>query len=58
MTRQERLLEQYEDALFALLMEDVMLQEGERLEALNQQLLADPASAVPESLDRRPLRRW
>ncbi|MCI9577382.1 MAG: DUF4367 domain-containing protein [Oscillibacter sp.] len=53
MTRQERLLEQYEDALFALLMEDVMLREGERLEALNRQLLADPDSAVPEGLDRR-----
>lgn len=53
MTRRERLLEQYEDAWFALLAEDVMVQEGERLEALNRQLLADPAAAVPESLDRR-----
>ena len=53
MTRQERLLEQYEDACFALLMEDVLVREGERLEALNRRLLADPAAAVPESLDRR-----
>ena len=53
MTRRERLLEQYEDAYFALLMEDVMLQEGQRLEEWNQQLLEDPGAAVPESLDRR-----
>ena len=53
MTRRERLLEQYEDAWFALLMEDVMVREGERLEAWNRRLLADPAAAVPESLDRR-----
>lgn len=53
MTRQERLLEDYEDALFSLLMERVILQEGERLEARNRELLSDPAAAVPESLDRR-----
>ena len=53
MTRRERLLEQYEDAYFALLMEDVMLQEGQRLEEWNQQLLEDPGAAVPESLARR-----
>jgi len=47
------LLENYEDALFSLLMESVVLQEGERLEELNRKLLSDPAAAVPESLDRR-----
>ena len=56
MTRRERLLEQYEDAFFALLMEDVMIREGARLEARNQRLLEDPAAAAPESLDRRCLR--
>lgn len=55
MTRRERLLEQYEDAWFALQMEDVMAREGERLEAWNRRLLEDPAAAVPESLDRRCL---
>ena len=53
MTQRERLVEQYEDALFALLMEDVMVREGERLEAWNRRLLEDPAAAVPESLDLR-----
>ena len=53
MTRQERLLENYEDALFALLMESGMVREGERLEALNRRLREDPAAAVPETLNRR-----
>ena len=51
MTRHERLLEQYEDAFFALLMEDVMVREVQRLEAWNRQLAEGPP--VPESLDRR-----
>ena len=55
MTRRERLLEQYEDAFFALMMEDVMVREGARLESWNRRLLEDPAAAVPESLDRRCL---
>lgn len=61
MTRHERLLEAYEDALFSLLMEDVMLREGKRLEALNRTLLEDPSAAVPESLDqkcRAAIARW
>ena len=55
MTRREHLLEQYEDAFFALMMEDVMVREGARLESWNRRLLEDPAAAVPESLDRRCL---
>ncbi len=35
MTRHERLLENYEDAYFALLMEDVAQMEGARLDQLN-----------------------
>lgn len=53
MTRHERLLEEYEDAYFALLMEEVAKQEGERLEALNETLQSDPEAAVPEELDKR-----
>ena len=45
MKTHERLFEDYEDACFALLMERIAKQEGERLEALNQDLLADPARA-------------
>ena len=55
MTQHERLLEEYEDAYFALLMEEVAKKEGERLEALNERLQNDPNAAVPESLDKRCL---
>ena len=53
MKKHERLLEEYEDAYFALLMEEVAKKEGERLEALNEALQSDPEAAVPESLDKR-----
>ena len=55
MTQHEHLLEKYEDAYFALLMEEVAKKEGERLEALNERLQNDPNAAVPESLDKRCL---
>ena len=55
MTEHERLLEEFEDARFALLMEDVARKEGERLEALNEMLQENPEAAVPESLDKRCL---
>lgn len=56
MTRHEQLLENYEDAYFALLMEEVAQQEGERMEKLNHELQADPNAAVPAELDRRCLK--
>lgn len=56
MRRHEQLLEDYEDAYFALLMEEVAKQEGERLERLNQQLLDDPDFAVPETINRKCLK--
>lgn len=55
MTEHERLLEDFEDARFALLMEGVARKEGERLEALNEMLLENPEAAVPESVDKRCL---
>lgn len=55
MTEHERLLEEFEDARFALLMEGVARKEGERLEALNEMLQENPEAAVPESVDRRCL---
>ena len=55
MTEHERLLEEFEDARFALLMEGVARKEGERLEALNEMLQENPEAAVPESLDKRCL---
>ena len=56
MTRYERLLENYEDAYFALLMEEVAQEEGARLEQLNIELQGDPAAKVPEELNRKCLK--
>ena len=56
MSRYEQLLEDYEDAYFALLMDKVAKQEGERLEHLNQELIEDPNFEVPETTDQKCLR--
>lgn len=53
MTNHEKLLQEYEDALFALLMEEVAQAEGEAALALNERLLSDPDAAMPESMQRR-----
>lgn len=53
MTNRERLLENYEDALFALLMDDVARAEGERLIRENEALQTDPRAAVPDDIDLR-----
>lgn len=50
MTRREYLTEQYEDALFALLMEPVAISEGIKAEEENERLRNDAAAAVPASL--------
>lgn len=52
MSRYEQLLEDYEDAYFALLMDKVAKQEGERLEQLNQELIEDPNFEVPKTTDQ------
>lgn len=56
MNETERLYEQYEDALFALLMNSVAEASGNRLIQKNEELLADPSAAVPEGLSKRCLR--
>lgn len=53
MTERERLIQQYEDALFALLMEEVAQAEGEEALRLNEQLQHDPNAAIPEDTQRR-----
>lgn len=53
MKNREELIEQYEDALFALLMYDVAQAEGEEALRLNELLKEDPDAALPESLQRR-----
>lgn len=56
MTHHEKLVEQYEDALFALMMENVAETEGEKLQELNEQLKRDPAAEIPKELDERCIR--
>lgn len=53
MTDRERLIEAYEDALLALLMDEVAQSEGEKALQLNKQLQADPDAAVPDAVQRR-----
>ena len=56
MHEQEKLYEQYEDAVFALLMDKVAEENGKKLLQQNEELLADPNTAVPETLSKRCLR--
>lgn len=53
MDKQERLQEQYEDALFALIMNKIATAEGQWAIEENERLKNDPAAAVPEELDKR-----
>lgn len=53
MTDRDTRKEQYEDALFALLMEEMAQEDGEELLRLNEQLKQDPGVAVPEAVQRR-----
>ena len=53
MTRKEELRDNYEDALFALLMESVIEEEGKRLIEENERLKNDPAFEVPDEVKQR-----
>lgn len=53
MTRREQLQDQYEDALFALLMDEVAISEGKKALEENECLKNDPDAAVPEEVERR-----
>lgn len=53
MTTRETRKEQYEDALFALLMEEMAQEDGEELLRLNEALKQNPGAAVPEAVQRR-----
>lgn len=53
MNRREQLQDQYEDSLFALLMDDIATIEGQKAIEENERLQNDPAAAVPEDVDRR-----
>ncbi|MGN9096098.1 hypothetical protein [Flintibacter porci] len=53
MANRETRKEQYEDALFALLMDEMAQEDGKELLRLNEQLKQDPGAAVPEAVQRR-----
>ena len=53
MTKRELLEEQYEDALFALLMDRVAISEGQKAIEENERLKSDPNAAVPLSAQRK-----
>ena len=48
--------EQFEDAVFSMLMADVAEAEGKRLLEVNRQLQGDPEAAVPEEVSSRCLK--
>ena len=53
MTRKERLSEQYEDALFALIMEEAAEAEGQKALEENRQLRDSGELAIPDGLRQR-----
>ena len=56
MTRREQLQEQYEDALFALLMDELATTEGQAALEENERLKNDPEYAVPTDVRQRCLK--
>ncbi|MCI9507956.1 MAG: hypothetical protein HFF62_15575 [Oscillospiraceae bacterium] len=56
MTDRRRLLDNYEDALFALMMDELVEEEGQQLLEENERLKQDPDAAVPEDVDKRCLK--
>lgn len=56
MTRREMLMERYEDALFALLMNEVAEAEGRKALEENQRLCDSGEMVIPEAVHRRCLR--
>ena len=55
MSTRQRLMEQYEDALFAVIMNDIMAEEGKELLKESACLKANPGFTVPEETTRRCL---
>ena len=53
MTQKEQLWENYEDAVFAILMDAVAEQEGEKGLQLMEELEHDPSAQVPEEVQKR-----
>ena len=55
MTNREKLRENYEDSVLALLMDEFAESEGKRYIEENERLRQDPSAAVPEDVERRAL---
>lgn len=53
MARYEQLLDRYEDALFTLLMEKAIEEDGKEFLAENERLKNDPEAAIPADFDRQ-----
>ena len=56
MTRREKLLDEYEDSLFALIMDEFAEEEGKRLLEENERLKQDPNANIPIDTNKRCLR--
>lgn len=56
MDKQEQLRERYEDALFAIMMDELASSLGKEAEEENERLKNDPDAAVPEQIDKRCLK--
>ena len=56
MKSRKDLMEQYEDAIFAVMMDKIMTEEGAELLRENERLKADPDFVIPEEVDRRSLK--
>ncbi len=54
--RNSELIENYKEALFALAMNDIMIEEGEYWEEVNERLKSDPGFKLPETLTQRCMR--
>lgn len=55
MATRKELLDKYEDAQFALLIDEIMEQQGAELNEMKQQLKQDPAAAVPLDVRERSM---
>lgn len=53
MDRRQQLIEQYEDALVALLVDHIMEYEGRELSEMNERLKGDPSAAVSDAVNKR-----
>ena len=56
MSTRQKLMDQYEDALFSVIMNEIMIEEGKELREENARLKADPRFSVPEETNQRCLK--